>query len=310
MESIPQLDGEMNLANLDLNLMVALDALLRERNVTRAGQEIGLSQPAMSSALARLRRLFGDELLVRVGREYYLTALAQELEEPVSRILHEIEQTFETRPTFNPTTDERVFTISASDYATYLLIHPLMQHVSYEAPGVSLQVLPLDPHARDALEGGETDLLILPSSIGPNLPSTMLFSDRYVCLVSQDNEAVGTSISLDQYLALPGITYGRGVSTVESTGDRSIHDAAFDKHLRLTVESFFLMPFLVIGTPLVGLVHERLARRLANLTDTRIVEPLFQTPSVSETMYWHPRHTSDPAHRWLRALFQKVAECV
>jgi DNA-binding transcriptional LysR family regulator len=300
----------MNLAQLDLNLLVALDALLRERNVTRAGETVGLSQPAMSSALARLRRLFNDELLVRVGREYYLTSLATGLEEPLANILLAIEQTVATRPTFDPASDHRVFTIAASDYATFLLIQPLMRHVASEAPGVSIQVLPLEPHSRSSLEAGDIDLLILPSSVGPDMPSTLLFADRYVCVVSQDHEAVSTSISLEQYLALPGITYGRGVTAIESTGDRSIHHDALSQHLRLTVESFFLMPFLVVGTPLVALVHERLARRLTSAADIRIVEPLFETAAVSETMYWHPRHTSDPAHRWLRDMLKEFGECM
>jgi DNA-binding transcriptional LysR family regulator len=310
MGSIPSSDDLMNLAQLDLNLLVALDALLRDRNVTRAGEAIGLSQPAMSSALARLRRMFNDELLVRVGREYHLTTLAQELEGPLAHILHEIEQTFESRPTFDPASDERVFSVSASDYATFLLVGPMMQQAAVEAPNVTIQVLPLDSHSRAGLEAGETDLIIMPSSIGPDLPSQDLFADRYVCVVSQEHEAVGTSISLEDYLSLPGVTYGRGISAIESTGDRSILAGGKNLHIRLTVESFFLIPFLVVATPLVGLVHERLARRLTSAANIRIVEPLFETPVVSETMYWHPRRTTDPAHRWLRDMLKKAAESV
>jgi DNA-binding transcriptional LysR family regulator len=300
----------MNLAQLDLNLLVALDALLRERNVTRAGERIGLSQPAMSSALSRLRRLLGDELLVRVGREYYLTALAQEMEAPLRDILRQIEATIEQRPSFDPSKDEHVFTISASDYSTYLLLHPLLQRISTEAPGVSLQVLPLDTRSRPSLETGDTDLLILPANIGPEMPARELFADRYVAIVWKDNPAAGDSLDLDQYLAMPRVTYARGLNFIESTADRSIRDPRLTSHLQLTVESFFMMPFLIVGTPLVALVHEHLARRLAMVADIRIVEPAFDTPAVSETMFWHPRHTSDPAHRWLRSQLVEIGRCV
>ena len=301
----------MNLAQLDLNLLVALEALLRERNVTRAGEAVGLSQPAMSSALARLRRLFGDELLVRMGREYHMTALAQELETPLQEILRQIELTIERRPSFDPSVDERTFTISASDYSTYLVLQPVLRRLAREAPNVAIAILPLDGRPRPALEGGETDLVILPAGIGPqDMPSAELFTDRYVGVVSNDHPSVGRSVSLEEFTSLPRLSYGRGANAIEGTGDRTIHDPLLNRHLKLTLESFFLMPFLVSGTPLIALVHERLAHRLSSTTHTRIVDLEFETPAVTETMFWHPRHTSDPAHRWLRSLLTEVGRCI
>jgi DNA-binding transcriptional LysR family regulator len=306
------LDGDgMNLAQVDLNLLTALDALLRQRNVTRAGETVGLSQPAMSSTLARLRRLFGDELLVRVGREYHMTALAQELEAPLQEILRQIELTIERRPSFDPSVDEHTFTISASDYSTYLVLQPLLRRLAREAPNVAISILPLDGRAKPALESGETDLVILPAGVGPpDMAATELFTDRYVGVVSSDHPTVGDRVSLDEFISLPRLSYGRGVNAIEGTGDRTIHDPLLSRHLKLTLESFFLMPFLVVGTPFIALVHERLARRLAGAADMRIVDLEFETPPVSETMFWHPRQTSDPAHRWLRSLLVEVGRCI
>jgi DNA-binding transcriptional LysR family regulator len=299
------------LAQVDLNLLIALDALLRERNVTRAGETVGLSQPAMSSALSRLRRMFGDDLLVRVGREYHMTALAQELEAPVQEILRQIELTIERRPSFDPSSDERTFTVSASDYSTYLVLQPLLRRLAREAPNVAISILPLDGRPRPALESGETDLIILPAGIGPqDMPSLKLFTDRYVGVVSKDHPTVGASIALEEFISLPRLSYGRGVHAVEGTGDRDINDPLLSRHLKVTLESFFLMPFLVVGTPLIALVHEKLARRLSSAADIRIVELEFETPSVSETLFWHPRRTSDPAHCWLRSVLTEVGECV
>src|SRR5512134_3427954 len=119
----------MNLAQIDLNLLVALDALLSERHVTRAADRVGLSQPAMSGALARLRIMFHDELLVRVGREYQPTALALDLQEPLRQLLQLAEETVQRRPSFDPACDRRVFTVVASDYSAYMALHPLLRHV-------------------------------------------------------------------------------------------------------------------------------------------------------------------------------------
>jgi LysR family transcriptional regulator, nod-box dependent transcriptional activator len=173
---------EVNLSSVDLNLLVALDAVLAEKNITKAGERLGVTQPTMSHTLARLRRLFDDELLIRIGREYELTPLAQELREPVRDILKNIELALERRPAFNPGTDERTFTIAASDYATYLVFQPALERIQDEAPGVRLEVHPLYESRRAEVESGDIDLAIWPSAIGPDLPHQVLFTDRWVAI--------------------------------------------------------------------------------------------------------------------------------
>ena len=297
----------MNLAQLDLNLLVALDALLRERNVTRAGESIGLSQPAMSSALGRLRRLLNDELLVRTGREYHLTALAQDIEAPLQDALRQIETLIEKRPSFDPARDTRVFSIAVSDYAAFLLIQPALERIMHDAPGVDVQLRPIGGDMMARLESGEIDFTILPRDIGPHLPGEVLFSDRWVGVVWKDHPSVSNTVTIEQYLSLPSASYGADVHHLTNTADVAIEALYGPGHVRVAASSFFLLPYLVVGTPLIALIHERLARRLTDTVDIRIVEPEFQVPEITETMFWHPRHTSDPAHCWFRSLLLEVS---
>src|SRR5579875_11372 len=157
--------GAMKLSQFNLNLLVALDALLRERNVTRAGESIGVSQPAMSATLARLRELFKDDLLVRVGRRLELTPLAGELIGPVRQCVMQIEDVIEHRRAFRPATEERSFIIAASDYASFLLLPPLLERLAADAPGIAVKFVRLDANAVEQLASGLLDFVILPSEV-------------------------------------------------------------------------------------------------------------------------------------------------
>ena len=286
----------MNLSQVDLNLLVALDALLQERNVTRAGERIGLSQPAMSSALARLRRLFGDELLVREGREYHLTSLAEDLSGRLHEILQLIDETIERRPDFDPATDRRTFTIIASDHMAFLVLQPLFKRLEEEAEAVTLQIHQLGPN----IELREADLLITYDHEMPNYQNQLLFRDRWVCAVWAGNTEVGEALSLEQYLSLSHLGYGEVASQLTGLADRTATTLYPQRRVRVAVETFFLLPFLLHGTEMVAFIHEGLGRRLAAISDIRLVEPPFEVPAMAEAMFWHPRHTADPAHRWLR----------
>ena len=296
----------MNLSQVDLNLLVALDALLAERNVTRAGERVGLSQPAMSSALSRLRRLFQDELLVREGREYHLTSLAQDLRGPLQDILHLIDETIEKRPAFDPTVDRRTFTIIASDHMAYLVLQPLFTRLATEAPGVTLQIHPLIP----PIDSGEADLSISYDHALPNIESQILFRDRWVCAVWSGNADVGESMTMAEYKALPHLGYGETVRELTGLADRTASLLYPERHVAVSVETFFLLPFLLQGTKMVAFIHEGLGRRLAAISDIRLVEPPFEIPMMAEAMFWHPRYTADPAHRWLREQVAAAARAV
>ena len=286
----------MNLSQIDLNLLVALDALLRERNVTRAGERVGLSQPAMSSALGRLRRLFDDELLVREGREYHLTSLGQDLSGRIHEILQQIEETMERRPEFNPATDKHTFTIVASDHMAFLVLQPMFKRFETDAAAVTLQVHQL----RGGDEYPEADLVITYEHEMPNQQQQRLFQDRWVCAVWEGNAEVGETLTPEQYLTLPHLSYGETALHPTGLADRTASALHPERRVMVAVETFFLLPFLLHGTRMVAFVHEGLARRLAPLSGIRLVEPPFDIPAMAEAMFWQPRHTADPAHRWLR----------
>jgi DNA-binding transcriptional LysR family regulator len=294
--------GTMSLSQMDLNLLVALDALLREKNVTKAGEAVGLSQPAMSSALARLRRLFGDELMVRVGRDYHLTPLGIELRGRISEILHLIEQTVEHRPEFNPATDVRRFKIAASDYATFLVLQPMLERIFLETPGVSFEILPLP--GIDLLATGDIDLGIWPAEVpaSEQFARQVLFYDKWMCAVWSGLPDIGDELTMEKYLSLPQLSYGPA-----STAENAFNKMALERRVELTMQSFFLLPFMLQGTHLVTLIHERLGKKMSEVADIRLLEPPFQTPVVSESMLWHPSRTADPAHTWLREQLTAVA---
>ena len=298
----------MNLGRVDLNLLVALEALLDEANVTRAARRVHLSQPAMSDALHRLRLLFGDELLVRVGRQYQLTAFALGLREPLHDLVQMAGDIVQRREVFDPANDARTFNVVASEYSAYILIQPVLQRIGTAAPRLSLHLLRSTPGEP---EKSTSDLIIgllpSPGAAELGLHTEVLFRDRWVCLVWNGNEAVGEHISLDDYMRLPHAVYQHALAGGLGMADRRIRDMHLPRRVQVTVDSFVLLPLLLQGTPLVALIQERLARKVAPLAGLRIVEPMFETPPLAEAMFWHSRNTSDPAHRWLREMLRDVA---
>jgi LysR family nod box-dependent transcriptional activator len=298
----------VNLAGVDLNLLVALDALLEERSVTRAADRIGLSQPGMSNTLARLRRLFDDPLLVRRGAEMVPTARAESLARPVRAALSVIAEALEQRPGFDPATDQRTFTISCSDYSVLMLIGPLVRRVAAAAPGVTIQVLPrtLDPIR--ALQSGATDLIVEPPEImgDTTLPSRRLFEDRWMCCVWEGNTRVGDQMTTETYVALGHLSYSMGGGQPASLADRHVTALGLERRIEFTVESFLLAPFLLQGTDLVALVPSRAAPHLQRTADVRLLDPPVAFPTLVERLWWHPRHAADPAHTWLRTRIAEV----
>jgi DNA-binding transcriptional LysR family regulator len=195
------------LANLDLNLLVTLDALLRERNVTRTAERLGVSQPAVSGALGRLRRHFGDQLLVRVGNRYDLTPLAARVAALTGPALAGVRRVFDSTAEFDPSGLDREFTIVSSDYAATILGPLIARRFAAQAPGARLRLQQTTPyavdHAADTLRSA--DGLIIPHGFVTGLPYLDLYTDRWVCVVSTDHPDVGDALSLELLAALPWV---------------------------------------------------------------------------------------------------------
>jgi LysR family transcriptional regulator, nod-box dependent transcriptional activator len=300
----------MSLTGVDLNLLVALDALLTEGSVSRAADRLGLSQPGMSNTLARLRKLFGDPLFVRQGLALVPTPRAEELRQPVREALSIIARAVDGRRGFDPATDRATFTVSCSDYSVLMLIGPLVRRLAATAPGLTIQVVPRAPDAVRLLRDGDVDLVIEPVEIMPPdvaLPRLRLFADRWLCCVWEDTTEVGDEMTVETYLRLGHLVYsglrGHPVSLV----DMHLAEAKVPRRIEFTVESFLLAPFLLQGTDLVAVVPERAAGHLRRTAAVRFLEPPLPLPSITEMLWWNPRQTTDPAHAWLRHRIGEIA---
>jgi LysR family nod box-dependent transcriptional activator len=300
----------MNLGGLDLNLLVALDALLSERSVTRAAQRVGLSQPGMSNALARLRRLFNDPLLVRRGATLVPTARAEALIGPVQEALELIRAALDAPLRFDPATDRRSFRLSCSDYSVLMLIGPLVRALAADAPGMMVEVLPRLADAGRALLNGDVDLVIEPPEImgDTDLESLRLWDDRWECCVWEGNTHVGERMTMERYTALGHLIYSMG-SAGQPVALPDLHLARLGvpRRIEVSVESFLLAPFLLQGTDLVTLIPKRAEAFLRRTGDIRVLESPVELPPLVETLWWHSRANADPAHAWLRTRIGEVS---
>ena len=304
----------MNLAGLDMNLVVALRALLTERNVTRAGERIGLSQPAMSAALARLRRHFGDELLARKGSGYQLTALGVVLLDRTEVACEMLDQVFGSQPRFDPAREEREFVILTSDYAAAVFGDQLAREISAQAPGVRITFRQIPVTVTDDPAGllATVDGMFLPHGIIGGLPALELFTDQWLCLVAEDNPEVGESITLDDLATLPWAVYQRAY---DAPAARQLSTLGIEPRVQVSADSFWVLPSMVAGTRRVAMVHALLAARLGlglglgsgSGSGIRVLDCPFDAVPVREALWWHPVHTHDAGHLWLRETAGAIA---
>ncbi|MCZ4122356.1 LysR family transcriptional regulator [Streptomyces sp. H39-S7] len=295
----------MNLASLDLNLTVALRALLEERNVTRAGHRVGLSQPAMSAALARLRHHFDDELLFRTGNRYELTPLGTALLTRTATACDLLERLFTTQADFDPAVEEREFTLLSVDYGVATFGTELARLLHKEAPGIRLRFLQPPP---DILENTATilstvDGLLMPHGIISGFPTVELYEDRWVCVVSEDHPEVSDRLTLEDLARFPWAIYQRPYDTPVN---RQLSMLGIDPHIEVSTQSFQLLPALVAGTRRIAMIQERLAQQLLDAYAVRILPCPFDAVPVAEALWWHPLHTQDAAHIWLRETAMKL----
>jgi DNA-binding transcriptional LysR family regulator len=298
----------VNLNGIDLNLLVALDALLSERSVTRAAERLSVGQPAMSATLRRLRKLFDDPLLTREGRTLSPTPLAESLARPVHDAIEAISSVLAVRGDFTPATDHRTFTIVASDYVGLVLLRPLIRELAGTAPRVRIVVRPVAPDFVSDLRRDQVDLAVVPRDIMPGgvgLPHADLFHDRYVCAVDAGNRDVGDRLTLEQFGAQPHLASAGGA--LPALGQRQLDSLGVSPRAELSTQTSLLAPFMLSGTDLITLVLERLGRQLQEPAGVRLVEPPTPLQTITEAMYWSPRRAEDPGHRWLRDQMRRVA---
>lgn len=295
---------------LDLNLMVSLDALLQERSVTRAAHRLGLSQPTLSAALARLRRHFADELLTRVGNGYELTPLGERLVEQTGQALRWSDRVFQTRPDFDPLLSENEFTIIVADCHLPVFGRVLADLLAEHAPNVRLKFLHSTPgfvHA--ASEHLRTvDAVVLPKGVLANMPTLDLYQDRWVCIVSAGTKASDQSLTRAELTNRPWVVAYEHPSSMNSPMPRLISEGVAI-HVAITTEDFLAVPYLVAGTNRIGLIPEQVARLHADTVVSTVDLP-FELGYLVESLWWHPIHERDPAHIWLRHMASRAGQLI
>ncbi|WP_395329478.1 LysR family transcriptional regulator [Novosphingobium sp. BL-8H] len=298
----------MRFGRLDLNLLVALDALLTERSVSLAADKLCLSQSATSSALGRLREYFGDELLVVKGRNMILTARAEELIEPVRAVLEQIRATITVAPPFDPATAERQIRIMASDYSTQVLLADAISEIAREAPGIRFEIQPMHETPVEALERGYIDLLLtIDYAISTDHPSQILFEDDYVVLGWEGNPALAGPMTRELYFELGHVTARFGKAQVPAFDDWFMRRQKQQRRVEVVAPSFLSIVGLVMNGNRIATVHRRMAEIFVRDLPLVMREMPFSFPPIREAIQWHISNTNDAGLRWVVEKLDAVA---
>ncbi|MER2510493.1 LysR family transcriptional regulator [Amaricoccus sp.] len=302
----------MNLLTFDLNLLKVLDALLRERSTVRAGERIGLSQPAVSAALARLRAAFGDPLLVRDGQSMRPTEFALELMAPVAALLAETGRLL-ARPAFDPAVAARTFRVTGADFFSEMLLPALMADLQRSAPRVMVRFgEPPGPQSFDELHEGRVDLLLLPEAPFPRWVDHRRVLRAAFVLVARRDHPMLDAAGIGPARAMPIELYGRlrhAVFKVIDSGPEldaaALSAAGIDREIALSVTTFSAVWRAAAASDLVGIIPRRMAAKVAGPAGL-VLHPLpFPLPRARLCMAWHRRDTAAGDHAWLR---DKLAE--
>ncbi|GAB4558331.1 MAG: LysR family transcriptional regulator [Haliangiales bacterium] len=289
----------MHINDFDLNLLRYLDALLATRSVSAAAARMGLSQPAMSRALARLREHLNDPLLVRSGARMSATPRALELEGPVRELLEQATAVVRNSAGFEPATASRRFAIAMTDYAEALLLAPLLERLRREAPGVDISVTRA---AWIQQVSGEFDLVLVPRSpTGAGVIWTRAFEDEYACLVRRAHPRVKRRLTARTYAALPHLMVAPG-GRPGSFVDEALAEHGLERRVALTLPGFLVVPTVVAQSDLIATIPSRLARTAAAGAAVKVVPAPLPFPPLTLSLGWPERLHRDPGHRWFRGV--------
>jgi DNA-binding transcriptional LysR family regulator len=298
----------MDLRRLDLNLLVALDALLRVRHVTRAAQLLGIGQSGMSAALARLRQAFGDPLLVKQGGGLRPTARAAALEPEIRRVLRDVERLVTDQPVFDPASARRGFALRMSDMVCHLMLPALVRRIRAEAPGVTLRTTALGPDATvDALERDDVELALSTDlAIPKSVAAATLYEDRVVVVARRDHPQRRALRTLESFLQLPQIKIAQ--SPIDDRfADRQLAAAGHRRRIALALPHWTVVADVVAASDLIAIMPESFAATFARDRPIVLVTPPFASTAFTWSLYWHRRYTADAGHAWLRRVVQETA---
>ncbi|KEA51410.1 transcriptional regulator [Mangrovibacter sp. MFB070] len=287
---------------LDFNLLKSLDALLDERHVTRAASKLGVTQPAMSAMLTRLRATFDDPLFVRSQRGIVPTQRALDLAMPLKQIMSELGALLQP-PIFDPATAHQTFSIAATDYALRAVAVPFLQALKRQAPFIQVSLVPVDDALLPVqLEQGEIDLaLVTPEAALPNLHARNLFQEHYVCVVREGHPvlAKGNTLALEDFCALDSALVSYAGGQFSGVTDDALKALGKQRNVTLSVKSFLIVPEILRASDMVAILPHRLVNGVPGLV---VMEPPLAVPGFTKTAVWHERTHRDSAQRWLREL--------
>lgn len=297
------------MARPDLSLLPSLEALLRERSVTKAAQRMGLSQPSLSAALARLRRHFRDPLLVRVGNAYELTPLAARLLPRVEEALASTGRVFDSSAVFDPSTMTRTFTVLGSDYAMVVIGARAGRLFAERAPQATLR---LEHHSTARVSEAtatlrQFDAMLLPPGILSHLPSQVVGTDTWVIVADPANGRIGPDLTLEHLGDLPWVLpYHADTALMPPV--RQLQLLGIEPNVNLVVESFLALPHHIAGTDRITIMHLALVHSMGLADRLRVLACPFDAVPAVEALWWHPMHADDPEHAWLRGLLAEAGQ--
>jgi len=296
------------LANIDLNLLVILDLLLKERNVTRAAARLGISQSAMSHALRRLRSMFEDQLLVSTPRGMVPTERALALVDLIEQTLANIESLLSSRSRFDPATARRKFTLIASDGLQFLMIPRLLSHLSQHAPGIDLSFRTLKGNLPLPLQlENEIDIAIAPcvSDLESGYRQD-LFHEEFACILRKGHPHVGQTLSLEEFTSLPHALIAPRQINDSGLVDDVLSKLGRTRRIALSVPHFLVAPVAIVSSDLILTLSTRLAQAFAEIYPLRVLPAPIEIPGYTISQHWHERWHRDPAHIWLRSVLAEL----
>lgn len=292
---------------VDLNLLELFETIYRTRNLTAAGHHMGLSQPAVSRGLGRLREMYGDTLFVRQQRGVMPTPFADELAVPVSAALDVLRSTLE-HPVFDHVVQSRTFHVAMSDVGERILLPRLMAHLAHEAPHVAIRaVSPTVERIHEGLASGQIDLAVgFFGSLSKQVRHRRLFHEQFVYVVRKGHPMVKGRVAREQMRELPHVVGGPEGMEHAAAVAKVLSGSAVRASVALRVHSLLCVGPVVSGTDLVGLIPSNLAALVANHMPIQVIEPPVPFPGFDVTMVWHDRFHREPANEWLRGVFTRL----
>lgn len=290
----------MRFKGLDLNLLMALDALLDEKSVSRAAERLHLSQPAMSAALGRLREYFNDPILKLHGKRMVPTSHAVRIHEELKSVLANVDSLISKTAFFDPSTSKRKFTITASDYLTQIIFVPLLRELKSTAPNIQVELLAPADSTHELLGQGRIDLKLAPKQmLSEGFPSELLFKERFVVVGCKNNPIVKKGLTEKEFYKSGHVVVKLGRRTPLSVTDQMLEARNKPREADIMLGSFHLAPEMVIGTDRLTVMHERLAKIFESRIAIAITEVPFKFPILEQYVQYHSTRVDDPGIRWM-----------